>query len=98
MDDEVFVIARLHARPGTQDAVRRALFDVQAPTRVEPGCLAYAAFQSLRDPDEFHIHSRWSDMAAFERHAKLAHTLRFVEAIEPLLDHPFKPTLARKLW
>jgi quinol monooxygenase YgiN len=27
-----------------------------------PGCLAYGAFRSVRDPDEFHIHPRWKDM------------------------------------
>ena len=37
-------------------------------------------------------------MAAFERHAELPHTVRFVEAVEPLLDHPFKVTLAEQIW
>jgi antibiotic biosynthesis monooxygenase len=32
----------------------------------------------LRDPDEFHIHTRWADMEAFERHVELPHTVRFV--------------------
>ena len=95
---EVFVFARLHARPGMQSLVRQAMFEVQGPTRTEPGCLAYGAFRSVRDPDEFYIHSRWIDMAAFESHAQLAHTIRFVDAVEPLLDHPFKVTLAEQLW
>ena len=37
-------------------------------------------------------------MAAFERHALLPHTLRFVAAVEPLLDHPFAATVAQPLW
>ena len=95
---EVFVFARLHALPGKQGEVRQAMFDVQGPTREEPGCLSYGAFQSVRNPDEFYIHSRWQDMAAFDRHAQLPHTIRFVEAVGPLLDHPFKATLAERLW
>lgn len=95
---EVFVFARLHALPGKHGEVRQAMFDVQGPTREEPGCLSYGAFQSVRDPDEFYIHSRWQDMAAFDRHAQLPHTVRFVEAVGPLLDHPFKATLAERLW
>jgi quinol monooxygenase YgiN len=71
---------------------------VQGPTRAEPGCLAYGAFRSLRDPDEFYIHSRWQDMAAFERHADLPHTVRFLESIEPLLDHSFRASLLEQLW
>jgi quinol monooxygenase YgiN len=74
------------------------MFDVQGPTREEQGCLGYGAFHSVRDPDEFYIHSRWQDMAAFERHAQLPHTVGFVNAVEPLLDHPFKVTLAGKIW
>jgi quinol monooxygenase YgiN len=96
--DEIFVFARLHARPGKQSEVHQAMFEVQGPTRREPGCLSYGAFRSVRDPDEFYIHSRWRDMAAFERHAELPHTVRFVESVEPLLDHPFKATLSEQLW
>jgi quinol monooxygenase YgiN len=98
MTDATFVFARLHARPGRRDAVLRAMRDVAEPTRAEAGCLAYGAFQSIRDPDEFYIHSCWKDTSAFERHAELPHTLRFVAAVEPLLDHPFKASLADQLW
>jgi quinol monooxygenase YgiN len=95
---EVFVFARLHALPGKQWEVHQAMFEVQGPTRIEPGCLGYGAFRSVRDPDEFCIHSRWRDLEAFERHAELPHTVRFVETVEPLLDHPFKVMLAEQLW
>jgi quinol monooxygenase YgiN len=40
----------------------------------------------------------WQDMAAFDRHVELPHTVRFVEAVEPLLDHPLKVTLSEQLW
>jgi quinol monooxygenase YgiN len=95
---EIFVFARLHARAGMQRQVHQAMFDVQAPTRAEPGCLSYGAFQSVRDSDEFYIHTCRQDMAAFDRHAELPHTTRFVEVVEPLLDHPFKVTLSERLW
>jgi quinol monooxygenase YgiN len=95
---EIFVFARLHARPGNRGDVQQAMYAVQGPTRAEPGCLSYGAFHSVRDPDEFYIHSCWQDMAAFERHAALPHTVRFIESVEPLLDHPFKATLSTRLW
>ena len=95
---QIFVFARLHALPGKASQVHQAMFEVQEPTRKEPGCLSYGAFRSVRDPSEFYIHSRWEDMSAFERHSELAHTVRFVETVEPLLDHPFKASLAEQLW
>jgi quinol monooxygenase YgiN len=98
MTADVFVFARLHARPGKRSEVQLAMLEVQGPTRREPGCLSYGAYHSVRDPDEFYIHSRWKDTAAFERHAELPHTVRFVAVVEPLLDHPFNVTLAEHLW
>jgi quinol monooxygenase YgiN len=91
---ELFIFARFHARPGQEGAVAEALRDVVAPTREEPGCLSIDAFRSTRDQGLFYIHSRWSDEEAFDRHTNLPHTVRFVERIEPLIDHPFDITRA----
>ena len=95
---EIFVFARLHALPGKQNHVHQAMFEVQGPTRQEPGCLSYGGFRSVRDPNEFYVHTRWKEMAAFERHAELPHTVRFVEVVEPLLNHSFRVTLSELLW
>lgn len=84
---ELFIFARLHARPGRETPIAEALDEVLAPTRQEPGCLAANAFRALRDPQLFFIHSRWRDEAAFERHAGLPHTVHFLERVEPLIDH-----------
>jgi quinol monooxygenase YgiN len=94
---EIFLFARFHARPGNEAAVQAAIAAVLGPTRDEPGCLGIEAFRSVRDPLEFYLHSRWRDLAAFERHAGLAHTVRFTTAVEPLLDHPLKVGLTRQL-
>jgi len=94
---EVFIFARFHARPGNEGAVEEALLDVLAPSREEPGCLSIHAFRSMRDPQLFYIHSRWKDEAAFERHAGLPHTLRFVERVAPLIDHALDVTRAGRI-
>ena len=86
---DLFIFARFHARPGQEGAAAEALIEVLAPTREEPGCRSIHAFRSGRDPQLFYIHSRWQDEAAFDRHASLPHTARFVARMEPLIDHPF---------
>lgn len=86
---ELCIIARFHARPGQENAVSEAMLAGMIPTREEPGCLSIQHFRSLRDPRLFFIVSRWRDEAAFERHAVLPHTVRFLERVEPLIDHPF---------
>lgn len=85
---ELFIFARFHARPGNEAAVTETLLGVLAPTRKESGCLSIHAFRSNRDSRLFFIHSRWVDEAAFDHHTGLPHTVRFVERIEPLIDHP----------
>lgn len=94
---ELFIFARFHARPGAEGALGDALLEVLAPTREEPGCLRIHAFRSIRDPLPFYIHSRWKDEAAFECHAGLPHTRRFVLRVEPLVDHPLEVTRAERI-
>jgi quinol monooxygenase YgiN len=85
---EIYIFARFHSLPGMETAVAEALLEVAAPSRQEPGCISLQDFQSARDPRLFFVHSRWKDEAAFELHAELPHTVRFLERVEPLIDHP----------
>jgi len=94
---ELFIFARFHSRPGNEDAVAEALLNNLAPTREEPGCLSIHAFRSIRDPKLFYIHSQWADEAAFNKHADLPYTIRFVECVEPLIDHPFDVTRTKRI-
>ena len=70
---------------------------VVEPSRAEPGCLNIHAFESVRDPTEFAIHSEWVDEAAFEHHAQLPHTLRFVQAAEQLLTQDIAGLRSRQI-
>ena len=84
---ELYIFVRFHATQGNEATVEAALLEVIAPSRREEGCLQINAFRSARDPQLFYIHSRWKDEAAFELHATLPHTMRFIATVEPLLDH-----------
>ena len=94
---ELFIFARFHAGSGQEAAVAEVVRDVLTPTREEPGCLGIHAFRSVRDPRLFYIHSRWRDEAAFDLHAGLPHTVRFVERLQPLLDHALDVTRAERI-
>jgi quinol monooxygenase YgiN len=85
---EIFIFTSFHALPGNEIAVEQALREVVVPTSQESGCLGIHAFRSIRDRQLFYIHSRWKDEAAFNTHAGLPHTLRFIARVEPLIDHP----------
>ena len=85
---EQYVFVRLQAREGEERAVEQALRDVVGPSREEQGCLSFHLFRSMRDRRLFYIHSRWMDEAAFQTHAELSHTVRFLACVDALLDQP----------
>ena len=85
---EQYVFVRLHAREGEETAVEEALRAVTGPSREEDGCLSFHTFRSMRDPRLFFIHSRWLNEAAFQKHAVLPHTVRFLTRVDALLDQP----------
>ena len=89
---EFFLFARFHALEGQEEALAAVLCEQVPKARIEPGCLGINAFRSRRDRRLFFIHSRWIDEAAFEVHAELPNTERFVERVEKLIDHPFDAT------
>ena len=62
------------------------------PSRQESGCLEVQAYRATGDPRLFYIHSRWKDETDFDRHATLPHTVKFIQTVEPLLDHLFEVT------
>ena len=81
-------IVRCEPIQGKEAAFREELFRVNTPSRAEPGCLRIDIFETTREPIVFAIHSEWVDEAAFETHASLPHTRRFLEAAETMLTHP----------
>ncbi len=91
---ELFIFARFHARAGNENGVEEAMGDLLVPSRGEAGCLSIHSFRSIKDPRLFYIHSRWTNEGAFEIHARLPHTVRFIERVEPLLNHPLDVTRA----
>jgi quinol monooxygenase YgiN len=90
-------IVRFEPPAGRAADVRAALLAVLAPARAEPGCLDIRAFESVREPRTFAIHSEWIDEAAFERHSGLPHTLRFVKAVEEFAGHPVAGVRLREI-
>jgi quinol monooxygenase YgiN len=93
----VHFIVRFEPLPGKETEFRAELLRVLEPSRAESGCLAIHVFESLREPLRFAIHSEWVDENAFEVHAQLPHTVRFVAAAKELLTHPIDGLRSRQI-
>jgi quinol monooxygenase YgiN len=90
------IFGRFHAREGCEAQVSAAIAEVVPPTRAEAGCLGIEGYADTRDPRLFFIHSTWPDEAAFEIHAALPHTVRFLQTVQALIDHPLDVRRARR--
>ncbi len=93
----VHFFAQFEPKPGEESEFRDELLKVVEPSRAEAGCVALHVFESLREPLRFAVHSEWTDEAAFEYHAQLPHTLRFLTAAEELLTHDVRGLRTRHI-
>ena len=93
----LYIFGRFRARPGHEEAVKEAMLEVLVHTREEPGCRSIHDYRSIRDRRLFYVHSVFEDEAAFEHHAALPHTVRFLERVQPLIDHPLDVTRAERI-
>jgi len=93
----VHFFVQLEPKAGKEVEFREELLRVVEPSRAESGCIAMHIFESIRKPVVFAIHSEWVDEAAFEMHAELPHTVRFLQAAEALLTHPVRGLRSREI-
>jgi quinol monooxygenase YgiN len=85
---ELHVFIRFHVREGAEKSAEEALGEVVPLSRAEAGCVQIHAYRSKNDARLFYIHSIWKDDAAFDIHAKMPHTVRFLEKMSALTDQP----------
>jgi quinol monooxygenase YgiN len=89
---DLVVVATAKSRPGKEAALLKALTDVTAPTRAQPGCVNFALYRSKQDPSVVTALERWASVADHENHHKGAHVAKLMAAMGPLLAEP--PTIA----
>jgi len=79
------VILRLTAKPDAAQELRSILTGLVAPTRKEPGCIAYEWFQNNADPCDFTSVEEWRDEAALDAHWSTPHVKDALARGGPLL-------------
>jgi quinol monooxygenase YgiN len=77
MSDVIYVIAKLPAQPGKEEALKALIQPLIEPTRREKGCLCYLVLEDRRDPALVTLYEEWESEADLDTH--LAHpTIRRV--------------------
>lgn len=60
-------------------------------------CLNIRTFGSVGEPAAFGIHSSCGDKAAFDLHAQMQYTGRFISAAQPLMGRPIERRRSRAI-
>ncbi len=81
----VNVLARVKAKEGMQDQVRRECLALIAPSRSEEGCITYDLYQSTDDPAVFVFFEIWLSRQHVEKHLETPHCQEFDRRTEGML-------------
>ena len=83
----VTIIARIKAKPGSEQALEEAFRDMIKKVRAaEPGCQAYVLHKSPKDATQFVWYETYTDQAAVDIHMKTEHMKAMGGRIKDLLE------------
>ena len=89
----VHVVARFQAKPGKEAALKAGLTALVAPTRKDPGYIAYDLFESVESPGSFVLVEAWESRELLAAHLDTPHLNGFKAAAPDLLAEPMSVEL-----
>jgi quinol monooxygenase YgiN len=89
----VHVVAKFVAKPGKEAALETAITALIAPTRKDPGYLAYDLYKSTERPGEFVLVEEWESRELLAAHLDTPHLNGFKAAAPDLLAEPLSVRL-----
>ena len=91
--NKVTVVARIKARPGMEEEVRKELLALVAPTTKERGCITYDLHQAADDKARFMFYENWCSREDLEEHLGKPHLISFLDKADRLLAEPVEISL-----
>ena len=92
-DKQVTVIARIKAKPGMEETVKKEVQALVAPTRAESGCINYDLHQAADDRSLLMLYENWVSKKALEEHLSMPYLEAFKAKADQLLAEPLDITL-----
>lgn len=87
------VLARIKAKRGREEEVKKELKALIEPTRSESGCINYDLHQTVDDPSVFMFYENWRSKEDLDRHMETPHFKAWSEKAADLIDGPPDVTL-----
>ncbi len=82
----MIIIAKLKAKSGKEDELKKAVLDALPNVEQEEGTLVYAFNRSLTDPTEFVFYEKYTDEDALNAHSSTEHFKKMLNAFASCLD------------
>lgn len=80
------IIAKLKAKPGSEEQLYEACRKLVAPTRAEEGCINYDMHRSIEDPGLVMFYENWETKPLWERHMESPHLSEFSAETEDMTE------------
>jgi autoinducer 2-degrading protein len=78
----VILVVHSRVKPGQESFVVEQYRQLEAASRLEPGCLFYVVQRAKENPSDFLVYEQYRDETALESHRRSAHFLQFVPKIQ----------------
>lgn len=92
-DKKVTVVARIRAKKGMEEKVKRELMALLSPTRSEKGCINYDLHQSVEDKSLFMFYENWASKRDLNEHLEMPYMKSHLEKAKEILAEPGDITL-----
>ncbi|MCC6831858.1 MAG: antibiotic biosynthesis monooxygenase [Thermoleophilia bacterium] len=89
---DVFLTARITAKPGHEAEVEAAFRALLEPTHAEDGCLRYALHRVAGSPGQLLFVEHWASREALDAHLSTDHLVNVGRVTEGLLTGPVELT------
>ena len=96
-DDIVYVVVKLQARAGKEEALWKLLEPLIEPTRKEQGCRRYTALRDRSNPAVLTLLEEWDTEADLNTHLALPHLQKLFAQLPDVLGAPPDIIRCRKL-
>jgi quinol monooxygenase YgiN len=92
-DKKVTVVARIRAKEGMEERVKKELLALVNPTRKEKGCISYVLHQSVENKSLFMFYENWVSKGDLDEHLKMPYMKSHLEKAKEILAEPGEITL-----
>lgn len=86
MTNQLTIVARILAKEGKGDLVKRELLKLIEVTRAEEGCINYDLHQDNENPNFFLFYENWTTRELWQIHMKNAHLADYLKATDGAVE------------